>query len=116
MMGLDTNILARYYIDDESDSEAAIQQQIAKTLIESGEDLMVCKTVILEFEWLMRGYYGFKLQDVLRVFQHLLSLIHVTIEDRDLIERAISSLEEGIDFADALHHTSYHQCESMLII
>ncbi|MEE9345415.1 MAG: hypothetical protein V3U88_07385 [Methylococcales bacterium] len=40
----------------------------------------------------------------------------MTIEDRDLIERAISSLEEGIDFADALHHTSYHQCESMLII
>lgn len=114
MMGLDTNILARYYIDDESDSEAEKQQQIAKTLIESGENLMVCKTVILEFEWLMRGYYGFKLQDVLRVFQHLLSLIHVTIEDRDLIERAISSLEEGIDFADALHHTSYHQCESML--
>ncbi len=113
MMGLDTNILARYYIDDESDSEAKKQQKIAKSLIESGKDLMVCKTVLLEFEWVMRGYYGFKMQEMMSVFQHLLSLTHVTIEDRDLIERAISSLKEGVDFADALHHSSYHQCESM---
>ena len=43
------------------------------------------------------------------------SLTHVTIENRDLIERAISSLMKGGDFADALHHSSYHQCESILL-
>jgi len=114
MMGLDTNILARYYINDESDKEAEKQRDISRSLIESGNDLMVCKTVLLEFEWVMRGYYRFKLKDVLHVFQHLLSLQHVVIEDRNLIERALSSLEEGVDFADALHHSSYHQCKRML--
>ena len=36
MIGLDTNILARYYVDDEQDSEAQKQHSAAKKLIESG--------------------------------------------------------------------------------
>ena len=56
MIGLDTNILARYYIQDESDTEAEKQHTLARKLVESGEPLMVCKTVIHEFEWVMRGY------------------------------------------------------------
>ena len=37
----------------------------------------------------------------------------MTIEDRELVERALFSLAKGLDFADALHHSSYHQCESL---
>ncbi len=113
MIGLDTNILARYYIDDEGDVEAQKQQAIAKKLIESGKKLMVCKTVILEFEWVMRGFYGFTATDTQQVFQHLLSLPNVEIENRELTERAISCLKDGLDFADALHHASYYQCKSL---
>ncbi len=47
---------------------------------------MVCKTVLLEFEWVMRGYYQFVSSDVSAVFQHLLSLEHVMIEDRTATE------------------------------
>lgn len=89
MIGLDTNILARYYIDDDADKEAKKQQSIAKKLIESKQDLMVCKTVLLEFEWVMRGYYGFEVADILCVFQHLLTLTNVYIEDRELVEKAV---------------------------
>ena len=114
MIGLDTNVLARYYIDDEADIEAQKQQTIAKNLIESGKKLMVCKTVLLEFEWVMRGFYQFSSADTQQVFQHLLSLPNIEIEDKNLFERAVSCLSEGIDFADALHHASYNQCESMV--
>lgn len=113
MIGLDTNILARYYVDDKADTEAKKQQVIAQNLIESGKQLMVCKTVLLEFEWLMRGYYKFNPTDVQQVFQHLISLPNMKIEDKILVKRAVSCLSDGLDFADALHHTSYHQCESM---
>ena len=82
MIGLDTNVLARYYIDDKADEEAQKQQIIAKNLIESGKKLMVCKTVLLEFEWLMRGFYQFSASDIQQVFQHLLSLANIEIEDR----------------------------------
>lgn len=113
MIGLDTNILARYYIDDKSDAQAQRQRVDARRLIESGQPLMVCKTVILEFEWVMRGYYGFSQAEAVTVLRHLLALAHVTIEDRITVEQALSHCDAGIDLADALHHASYRACASM---
>jgi predicted nucleic-acid-binding protein len=80
MIGLDTNVLARYYIEDESDEEATHQHQAARRLIESGTPLMVAKTVVLELEWVMRGYYGFSTEQVATALRHLLSLPQVIIK------------------------------------
>jgi predicted nucleic-acid-binding protein len=113
MIGLDTNVLARYYIDDEADSEAQRQRVAARSLIESGRQLMVVKTVILELEWVLRGYYGFDPNQTLQVLRHLLEMPHVTIEDRAAVEQAISGCSVGLDFADALHHASYRTCRSV---
>jgi len=114
MIGLDTNVLARYYIQDEADTEAERQHEAAQELMDSGEPLMVCKTVFLEFEWVMRGYYKFTPSDISAVFQHLLSLEHVMIEDRAVIQQAIANIELGFDFADALHHASYKECSRVV--
>ena len=113
MIGLDTNVLARYYIEDQADAQAQQQRLAARRLIESGRSLMVCKTVILELEWVMRGYYGFAQAEAASVLRHLLELPHVTIEDRSTVEQALSNFEVGIDFADALHHASYRSCVSI---
>ena len=113
MIGLDTNILARYYIEDKKDAITERQKAAAQRLIESGRPLMVSKTVILELEWVMRGYYGFGQKEILSVLHHLLNLPHVTIEDRSTVEQALSQCEAGIDLADALHHSSYRSCASM---
>ena len=111
MIGLDTNVLARYYVQDESDAEAARQHEAARTLIESGAPLMVCKTVLLELEWVMRGYYGFSSSDIAAAMRHLLSLPHIVVEERDRIAQAISHSLAGLDFADALHLAGYRDCE-----
>ena len=113
MIGLDTNILARYYIDDEDDNEANKQQQAAKKLFESGQALKVSKTVMLEFEWVLRGYYRFQADDIIAVFQHLIAQPHVHVETLTEVEQAITGLEDGLDFADALHHANYQDCEAM---
>lgn len=113
MIGLDTNVLARYYIADKGDAEAARQQERARRLIESGRPLMVCKTVVLELEWVMRGYYGFAAEEVAQVLHHLLDLPQVTVEDREAVSQALARCEAGLDMADALHHSSYRDCESV---
>lgn len=113
MIGLDTNVLARYYIDDETDDQAQQQRSAARRLIESGQPLMVCKSVILELEWVMRGYYGFAPAQVASVMRHLLAQAHITVEDRESVEQALSNCGAGIDFADALHHASYRSCASV---
>ena len=113
MIGLDTNILARYYIEDQGDEEAAKQRTAAHRLMESGQPLKVCKTVLLELEWVMRGYYSFSRADIAAVWRHLLALPQLTLEDREVVLRALASYEVGFDLADALHHASYQDCETM---
>jgi len=61
----------------------------------------------------MRGYYGFTPQEVAQVFHHLLGLAHVTVEDRETLSQALARSEAGLDMADALHHASYRDGESM---
>jgi predicted nucleic-acid-binding protein len=113
MIGLDTNVLARYYIDDAADAQAQAQRVAARRLIESGQPLMVCRTVILELEWVMRGFYGFSQAEAVSVLRHLLSMEQVSVEDRATVEQALSHCEAGIDLADALHHASYRGCTSV---
>ena len=112
MLALDTNILARYYVRE--DGAARAQQEIARAVIERGTQLFVAKTVVLELEWVLRGGYGHPPKNVCRVIEHLLSLDHVEVEDRAVVESALGNLRKGLDFADALHHASSRACEAFL--
>ena len=115
MIGLDTNVLARYYAAaSEQDSAATLAQcHAARELIEGGKRLMVSKTVVLELEWVLRGAYRVTALQMSQVFSHLLSLSHVEIEDRVAVQSAVTTLTRGFDFADALHHASYRTCSSV---
>ncbi len=112
MLALDTSVLARYYVREGGAARA--QQETARVVIERGTQLFVAKTVVLELEWVLRGVYGHPPKDVCRVFEHLLSLGHVEIEDRPAVESALGNLRRGLDFADALHHASSRACEAFL--
>jgi len=113
MIALDTNVLARFYCDDPDDPEAARQRPAARRLFEQSSALFVPVTVVLELEWVMRGFYGLKRADFARVIRHLLGLPNVTVEDWNQIERAADLHLEGLDFADALHWCRSSHCESM---
>jgi predicted nucleic-acid-binding protein len=83
VIGLDTNVLARYFVA-ENDADAATERQrrAAPDLIESGQPLFLARTVALELEWVLRGYDGFPVEQVLQVFDHLLAHPGLTAEDR----------------------------------
>ena len=111
MIGLDTNVLARCYVDDAADKEATRQRVAAQRLIESGRALMVATTVLLEFGWVLRGYYEFRRKQIAAAFEHLLGLPHVPIQNEAAVRAALIAYGEGFVFADALHHPSYAECE-----
>lgn len=114
MIGLDTNILARYFVEEEgADAATQAQRLAARALIESGQDLFLPKTVALELEWVLRGYYGFAVDQVLQVFDRLLRHTCLQLEDRPVLEQAVEGLRSGLDFADALHHASCRSCEAI---
>ena len=101
MRALDTNVLARFFIDDADDPQAARQRPAAVAAL--AERCFVSVTVLLELEWVMRGFYELPQPDTVRVLRALASIEHVTLEDRDAVFAAIDAMDKGLDFADALH-------------
>ena len=101
MRALDTNVLARFFIDDADDAQAAKQRPSAVAAL--SERAFVAVTVLLELEWVMRGFYGLPPADISRVLRVLSSIEHITLEDRSAVLMALDAFDQGLDFADALH-------------
>lgn len=101
MKALDTNVLARFFVDDADDPQAARQRPAAVAAL--SRRAFVSVTVLLEFEWVLRGFYGLPPREIARVMRALTSIPHVAVEDRAAVLTAIDGFERGLDFADALH-------------
>jgi predicted nucleic-acid-binding protein len=101
MKALDTNVLARFFVDDADDTQAARQRPAAVAAL--SERSFVSVTVLLELEWVLRGFYAFSTRDTSRVLRALASIGHITMEDRDAVLVALDAFDKGLDFADALH-------------
>ena len=101
MKALDTNVLARFFVDDPEDAQAARQRPAAVAAL--SQRCFVSVTVLLELEWVMRGFYELPAKDISRVLRALAGIRHVTLEDRDAVLAAIDAFDKGLDFADALH-------------
>jgi predicted nucleic-acid-binding protein len=101
MKALDTDVLARFFVDDPEDAQAARQRPAAVAAL--SERCFVSVTVLLELEWVMRGFYELPAKDSSRVLRALAGIRHVTLEDRDAVLAAIDAFDKGLDFADALH-------------
>ncbi len=74
MIGIDTNILARFYVDELNDPEAAKQRPIARRILTESEQIFVPVTVILELEWVLRAFYRFEASHFCCVVKCLMGL------------------------------------------
>ncbi len=114
MIALDTNILARFYCNDADDREGQRQRAIARRVLESHRALYVSLSVVLELEWVLRGFYEQRPAAVCAVLEHLLGLPNVHVEAWERVSDAIRAHQAGLDFADALHLASAGHCEQLL--
>jgi predicted nucleic-acid-binding protein len=105
MIALDTNVLVRVMTADDPK-----QLEVALALMES-EALWVCKTVLLETEWVLRFSYELPPEVVQGALRKLLGLPNLQVEQRALVLQALSLYEKGMDFADALHLASSRGAE-----
>jgi predicted nucleic-acid-binding protein len=60
-------------------------------------------TVVLEFEWLMSGFYKLSVPQITSVLRALLNIEHLTVKASLKLEQAELTTESGMDFADAMH-------------
>jgi predicted nucleic-acid-binding protein len=111
MIAVDTNVLARFYCDDPSDPEAARQRPVARKLVVHSEAIFVPLTVVLELEWVMRGFYELSPESFCDAVDHLLGMPHVTVESWECVKDAVDLHRRGLDFADALHWACSARCD-----
>jgi predicted nucleic-acid-binding protein len=113
MIALDTNVIARFYVDDPADPEAQHQRPLARQVFESGQALFVPLTVVLELAWVLRAFYNFKAPAFIRVMEHLAGLPNARIEQSALVLQALKDVASGLDFADALHLRASAHCAKL---
>ena len=103
MPALDTNVLVRYVVQDDSGQLAAAKRLIDRCVAE-GQSLFVPVTVTLELEWVLRASFGYVKDDVLQVLSNLFSAAELNFESERALEVALQLYREGAaDFADCLH-------------
>ena len=108
MRAIDTNILVRYLTGDNPEQAAR-----AEAAVDAGR-IFVSTTVLLESEWVLRSVYGFGRREVTAALRGFAGLPGVSVEAPSLLAEALARVEEGMDFADALHLGAAAECEAML--
>ena len=103
MPALDTNVLVRYIVQDDS-GQLAVAKRLIDRCIAEGQSLYVPVTVTLELEWVLRASFGYVKDDVLLVLSNLFSASELSFESERALEVALQLYREGsADFADCLH-------------
>jgi len=98
LIALDTNILARYLLDD----EPAQARTARRLLADARAEYWIPVTVVLELAWVLRKSDAPRAVVMSRL-RDLLSLHNVRAQNADLVHQALRWSAEGMDLADALH-------------
>ena len=103
MPALDTNVLVRYVVQDDSGQLAAARRLIGRCVAE-GQSLFVPVTVSLELEWVLRASFEYAKDEVLHLLSNLFSAAELSFESERALEVALQLYRESsADFADCLH-------------
>ena len=102
MIGLDTNVLVRYIVQDDAEQAHAATRLIEGKCTERSPG-HVSVLVLVELVWVLTAGYGYAGSDVARVILQLLRTTGFSIEDSDAVWAALRETESGTaDFADYL--------------
>ena len=114
MIAVDTNVLARFYVDDPSDPEAKRQRPLAAQFLRDTPHVFVSVTVVLELAWVLQAFYEFSAKQFDTVIVHLIGLPNVTVENWQAVLKACEYAERGLEFADALHLARSTDAEALV--
>ncbi len=116
MIGLDTNVLARFLLDDDAQQSPAARKAIRRA-VAAGERLAICAPMFLELEWVLRSRDDANKASTVAMLRQLLELHDVEVIDESAVEMALETHgTRNVDFAECLFHSLYltHGCNSML--
>lgn len=113
MIGLDTNVVVRYFAQDHE-----LQSASASTLIEaltSEEPGFISTVTLVEMVWVMQGAYKATKAEIVQILQQLLQTREIVVQDAEVALQALFRFTASkTGFADCLIERSGHRygCKS----
>lgn len=100
MIGLDTNVIVRFLVQDDP-AQAALASSLITSLTAEGPGY-ISSVVLVEAFWVLRRGYKLTTTDVVAALLALVSADEILVEQRDAVRTALRESQDGFDFADAL--------------
>jgi len=115
MLGLDTNILLRYHLQDHPE-QSARAIQIVEHQCTPERPGFVAIPVLTEYYWTLRHSYKYSAEELAGLIEILLVADNIVVEHADAIWHAIVLSRQGFGFADALigYLARKHNCSTTL--
>lgn len=102
MLGIDTNVLVRFLVQDDA-AQFDKARKLIKREIAAGRRVFVNQLVLMETEWVLRSRYAVTKNQIIETISGLLDAADVQFEDEPVIEEALFIWKEAAaDFADCL--------------
>ena len=102
MIGLDTNVLVRYIMQDDA-KQSSKATKIIEDLDVTDNSGYVTLVSIIELVWVLTGSYGLARAQVAQALDNLIRAKQLKIESADQVIRALRVFKIGkSDFADCL--------------
>ena len=100
MIGLDTNVLLRVFIDDDP-AQVGVARRFVERAAPTG--LFVSDLVLAEMVWTLTRRLKAEKDRIVEVLRRLLERAEFVLENRDDVRRATSQFASGrVDFGDCL--------------
>jgi|HubBroStandDraft_1064217.scaffolds.fasta_scaffold369277_2 predicted nucleic-acid-binding protein len=101
MIGIDTNILTRFVVEDDP-VQTAKAIQLLQTLSQE-QPGFVSIVALAEWVWVLRRHYGMPKTDVVRCVLELMNSPEIVLEDDDAVGQALTMFSgKNVDFPDCL--------------
>ena len=102
MIGLDTNILARYILQDDPE-QAAIAVHLIESQCTAHAPGYISILVLVELVWVLGAGYSYEKRDIVTTIRQILITSEFMVEERETVWAALREYERGSsDFADCL--------------
>ncbi len=106
MIGLDTNLLVRYIVRDDT-RQAQLASSYIKKKRDDGVSMFINHIVLCEIVWVLESTYEYSKTQIVNVLEKILDISQFSIPDVDSVVLALSAYKNSkVGFSDALIGTT----------
>ena len=102
MIGIDTNLLLRFFVeDDEPQFDQA--RQFVENNLSRDEPGFVSLIVVVELAWALKQVYKLSHEEIANILRAILEADELRVERASLVSRAVeNAVAHNVEFSDAL--------------